>query len=254
MFYTLITGASMGIGEAFARELASRGRNLILVARSAERLRALAEEFRQKRSVAVEVCVEDLSDAESLGRIYEFCRLKRVDVDFLINCAGLSCEARPALPRNPVHVMLDNLRSAYNVGSMFRTADAAGIEKIYLTGYTPAPLDRFGRKRKDLAKSALGAEEFVVWEERKNIFSLLTKLKREKFLIIGVEQDKKSIDYKKVKTKSKNVFIVGAEVAGIPKNILEKCNIIAEIPMRGRKESLNVSVACGIVLFRFLDF
>ena len=91
MFYTLITGASMGIGEAFARELASRGRNLILVARSAERLRALAEEFRQKRSVAVEVCVEDLSDAESLGRIYEFCRLKRVDVDFLINCAGLSC-------------------------------------------------------------------------------------------------------------------------------------------------------------------
>ena len=139
-----------------------------------------------------------------------------------------------------------------NVGAMFRTADAAGIDKIYLTGWTPAPLDRFGRKRKDLAKSALGAEEFVVWEQKKNIFSLIAKLKKDGFQIIGIEQDKNSVDYKNVKIKSKNVFIVGAEVTGIPKNILGKCDIIAEIPMRGQKESLNVSVACGIALFRIL--
>jgi 23S rRNA (guanosine2251-2'-O)-methyltransferase len=149
-------------------------------------------------------------------------------------------------------LIIHNVRSVVNVGAMFRTADAAGIDKIYLTGYTPTPLDRFGRKRGDLAKSALGAEEFVNWEQKKNIFPLLTKLKDEKYLIIAIEQAKNSVDYKKIKTKNKNVFIVGAEVTGIPKNILQKCDIIAEIPMRGKKESLNVSVACGIALFGIL--
>jgi len=149
-------------------------------------------------------------------------------------------------------VILHNIRSVENVGAMFRTADAAGINKIYLTGYTPAPLDRFGRKRKDLAKSALGAEEFVAWETKKSILSLLVKLKKEKYFVIAIEQDKNSVNYKKVKPKAKNAFIVGAEVTGIPKNILKKCDIIAEIPMRGKKESLNVSVALGVVLFRLL--
>jgi tRNA G18 (ribose-2'-O)-methylase SpoU len=150
-------------------------------------------------------------------------------------------------------LIIHNVRSVQNVGAMFRTADAAGINKIYLTGYTPTPLDRFGRKRGDLAKSALGAEEFVSWEQKKNILPLLVKFKKENFLIIGIEQDKKSVDYKKVKLGKKSVFIVGAEVTGILKNVLEKCDIIAEIPMRGKKESLNVSVACGIALFRMLD-
>ena len=150
-------------------------------------------------------------------------------------------------------VILHNIRSVENVGAMFRTADAAGVNKIYLTGYTPTPLDRFGRKRGDLAKSALGAEEFVVWEYKKTINSLLAKLKKGGFKIIAIEQDEKSIDYKKVKLKNKNVFMVGAEVTGIPKNVLEKCDIIAEIPMRGRKESLNVSVALGVALFRILN-
>lgn len=149
-------------------------------------------------------------------------------------------------------LILHNIRSVENVGAIFRTADAAGINKIYLVGYTPAPLDRFGRKRKDLAKSALGAEEFVKWEQKKNILPLLAKLKQEKYFVIAVEQDKKSVDYKKVKIKNKNAFIVGAEVEGIPQNILKKCDIIAEIPMRGKKESLNVSVATGIVLFNIL--
>jgi tRNA G18 (ribose-2'-O)-methylase SpoU len=149
-------------------------------------------------------------------------------------------------------VIIHNVRSVQNVGAMFRTADAAGINKIYLTGYTPAPLDRFGRERTDLAKSALGAEKFVPWRQNKNIFPLLSKLKREKFLIIGIEQAKNSIDYKKVKLKNKNVFIVGPEVTGINKAILNKCDIVAEIPMRGKKESLNVSVALGVVLFGVL--
>lgn len=149
-------------------------------------------------------------------------------------------------------IILHNIRSVSNVGAIFRTADAAGINKIYLTGYTPTPLDRFGRKRGDLAKSALGAEEFVPWEQKKNISILLTKLKKEKFLIIGIEQDKRSIDYKKVKLQNRNVFLVGEEVAGISMSNLKKCDVIAEIPMRGKKESLNVSVALGISLFRIL--
>ncbi|MCE9548802.1 TrmH family RNA methyltransferase [Candidatus Nomurabacteria bacterium] len=150
-------------------------------------------------------------------------------------------------------LILNNIRSVENVGAMFRTADAAGINKIYICGYTPAPLDRFGRIRKDIAKSALGAEEFVPWEEKKSVSALITKLKKEKFLIIGIEQDRKSIDYKKVKLSAKNAFIVGTEVTGIPKNILNKCDIIAEIPMKGKKESLNVSVALGVALFRILQ-
>lgn len=149
-------------------------------------------------------------------------------------------------------LILHNIRSVENVGAIFRTADAAGIDKIYLMGYTPTPLDRFGRKRRDVAKSALGAEEFVKWEFKKSLPVLLRSLRREGFLIIGIEQDKKSIDYKKVKLKAKNAFIVGTEVTGIPKDILKKCDIITEIPMKGKKESLNVSVALGIAIFRIL--
>lgn len=150
-------------------------------------------------------------------------------------------------------LILHNIRSVENVGAMFRTADAAGINKIYLTGYTPTPLDRFGRKRRDLAKSALGAEEYVLWESKKSLPAILRSLRREKYLIIGIEQDKKSVDYKKVKLQNKNVFLVGEEVAGISKSNLKKCDVIAEIPMRGKKESLNVSVALGVALFRMLN-
>jgi len=150
-------------------------------------------------------------------------------------------------------LILYNIRSVENVGAIFRTADAVGINKIYLTGYTPAPLDRFGRKRKDLAKSALGAEEFVKWEQKKTFNSVISKLKKEGFFIVGIEQDPKSIDYKKVKLKNKNAFVVGEEVAGISKSNLKKCDIVAEIPMNGKKESLNVSVATGVALFRICN-
>lgn len=153
-------------------------------------------------------------------------------------------------------LIIHDVRSVVNVGAMFRTADAAGVKKIYLTGYTPHPIDRFGRKRGDFAKSALGAEDFVIWEAKKNILPLIVKLKSDGFQIIAIEQDKKSIDYRKINKgknlKNKNAFIAGPEVTGIPKNILEKCDVIAEIPMLGKKESLNVSVATGIVLFASL--
>jgi tRNA G18 (ribose-2'-O)-methylase SpoU len=138
------------------------------------------------------------------------------------------------------------------VGAIFRTADAAGISKIFLVGITPAPLDRFGRERKDIAKSALGAEKTVPWESVKTIKPILNKLKKEKYKIIAIEQSPKAIDYKKVKLPNKSAIILGNEVKGLPQSILNQCDVIAEIPMRGKKESLNVSVATGIALFRIL--
>ncbi len=149
-------------------------------------------------------------------------------------------------------LILPDIRSAYNVGALFRTADGAGIQKIYLVGITPAPLDRFGRARSDIAKAALGAELAVSWEEVKTIAPLITRLKKEGYTIVAIEQSKNSVDYKKVKTTGPVAFILGNEVAGLSPAILKKCDIVAEIPMAGTKESLNVSVAGGIALFRML--
>lgn len=149
-------------------------------------------------------------------------------------------------------LILNDIRSTENVGAIFRTCDAAGIDKIYITGYTPAPLDRFGKKRNDIAKSALGAEETVPWEQKKSFSSLINKLKKEGYQIIALEQDSKSVHYKKIKLREKNAFLVGNEVLGIDKKTLAKCDQIGEIPMKGKKESLNVSVSLGIFLYGVL--
>ena len=149
-------------------------------------------------------------------------------------------------------LILPDIRSAINVGAIFRTADAVGISKIYLTGYTPRPTDKFGRIQKDIAKSALGAETWIKWEYKKSLISLISKLKKSGYKIIAIEQDKKSIDYRKVKISDKTAVIMGPEVLGLSKSILDKCDTIAQIPMHGKKESLNVSVACGVALFRIL--
>lgn len=155
-------------------------------------------------------------------------------------------------PKGQHVLILHDIRSSENVGAMFRTADAAGISKIYLTGYTPDPVDRFGRDRKDIAKSALGAEKMIAWEHVESVEILLKKLREEDFFIIAIEQDETSQDYKKIMLSGKTVFIMGNEVQGIPKEILTMCDAIAEIPMKGKKESLNVSVALGVALFRML--
>lgn len=154
-----------------------------------------------------------------------------------------------------VIVVLNNIRSTYNVGSIFRTADALGVNKIFLEGTTPAPIDRFGRERKDIAKVALGAEKSVGWEHKDSVIKNIKKLKKDGYQIIAIEQSEKSVDYKKVKiSKNKKVvFIMGEEVNGVDKEILKIADTIAEIPMLGEKESLNVSVAFGVALFRILD-
>lgn len=152
-----------------------------------------------------------------------------------------------------VCLALHNIRSVYNVGAIFRTADAVGVSKIYLCGYTPAPIDRFGRARADVAKAALGAEKTVAWESMSDITDLISKLKKEKYTILALEQDKASIDYRIAKLGKKNLLILGEEVSGIEKEILNMCDLILEIPMKGEKESLNVSVAAGVALYGISD-
>lgn len=156
------------------------------------------------------------------------------------------------MKKKEVFVLLHNIRSTHNVGSIFRTSDSLGVTKIYLSGYTPTPVDKFGRLRKDIAKVALGAEKDIEWEYVKDSEKIIKKLKKLKYQIIGLEQARNSIDYKKVKVKYPILFIVGNEVGGIENRVLSLCNVVAEIPMRGKKESLNVSVAFGVALFRIL--
>lgn len=138
------------------------------------------------------------------------------------------------------------------MGSIFRTAEGAGVEKIYLCGVTPDPVDRFGRKRNDLAKVALGTEDLVSWEHYDEVENLITNLKKDDHKIVAVEQDSNSENYKNFKVEGKIALVVGEEVNGIPREVLKMCDKIIEIPMKGKKESLNVSVATGIALFSLI--
>ncbi len=148
-----------------------------------------------------------------------------------------------------IALLLHNIRSAHNVGSIFRTGEAAGIHKIYLSGYTPHPIDRFGHVQRDIAKTALGAENMVTWESYPLYTRLIAKLKRAGWTVVGVEQDARAIDYRTFNIDKPTLLVVGNEVRGISPALRNQCDCLIEIPMHGGKESLNVSVATGIVLF-----
>lgn len=149
-------------------------------------------------------------------------------------------------------LVLHNIRSVHNVGSIFRTADAAGVEKIFLTGYTPTPLDHFGTPRKDLSKVALGAEKTVPWTQVKTLAAAVKQIKKQGYTVAAVEQDKNSTPLFNYKPPKKLALVLGNEVRGLSKSSLALCDVILEIPMRGKKESLNVSVAAGVAIFNFL--
>lgn len=154
--------------------------------------------------------------------------------------------------KNELYLILHNIRSIYNTASIFRTADGAGVKKIFLSGYTPKPIDEFGKIRDDFRKISLGAEKTIEWEYVKNINNLIIRLKKEKIKIIALEQAEGAINCKKFKPKFPLALILGNEVRGVPQNILNKCDAVIEIPMRGKKESLNVSVAVGIAVYEIL--
>lgn len=151
--------------------------------------------------------------------------------------------------------ILDNIRSVHNVGSMFRTADGAGISKLYLCGITPSPLDRFGKVRQEFGKVALGAEKTVAWESCASTARLIAKLKKEGFFVIAVEQDPRSAPYTAIpyQNREKVAFIMGTEVTGIEKRLLDRADCIAELPMAGNKESLNVGVVFGIIAYKIRE-
>lgn len=152
--------------------------------------------------------------------------------------------------------VLANIRSVHNVGSIFRTADGAGMEEIIIAGYTPSPLDRFGKVRKDFAKVALGAEEKFVIRYFARVGGALRSLKEDGYFLLGLEQDKGSVPYdafrKKFSKEKKIALVLGNEPEGIPGNIRKMLDAMIEIPMRGKKESLNVSVAFGVAAYELM--
>ncbi len=151
-------------------------------------------------------------------------------------------------------LVLHNIRSAHNVGSMFRTADGAGVSHIYLSGYTPNHETPHGKERQQFTKVSLGAELTVPHSRANELVPLLEKLKQDGFTIVAIELDPKAVsifDYQK-KGGEKLAIVMGNEVEGISKKVLDLADHVLQIPMRGQKESLNVSVACGVALFTLL--
>lgn len=158
-------------------------------------------------------------------------------------CPGLHDD----VPRHPVYLMLHNIRSMWNVGSMFRTADAAGIEKMIITGYTATP------PRKEIDKTALGAQEVVRWEYRADPLDAIMSLKAEGIRICGLEIAERSRPYTAtLKDDFPVCLVVGNEVQGIDDDVLACCDDVLEIPQYGTKHSLNVAVAAGIALFELV--
>ncbi len=146
-------------------------------------------------------------------------------------------------------LVLHDSRSNYNVDDIFRTCDGAGVSNVYLVGFTPTPIDRFGRVVTEIHKTALGAEEFIPWEVAPDILVLIKKLQSEGVCVVAVEQSESSIMLDQFTVPQNVAYIMGSETEGLPTSVLEAVDLVLELPMLGEKESLNVSVAAGIVLY-----
>ncbi|MFC2113716.1 RNA methyltransferase [Bacteroidota bacterium] len=146
----------------------------------------------------------------------------------------------------PVIVILDNVRSMHNVGSVFRTADAFLVEELILCGITPVPPHR------EINKTALGATESVDWKYDKNINTVIVELKDRGYTIIGIEQTDETVllDDFQVESGKKYAIVLGNEVEGISDEVIDELNLCLEIPQFGTKHSLNVSVAAGIIIYQ----
>ena len=150
------------------------------------------------------------------------------------------------IPRVPISILVENVRSVHNVGSIFRSADGFGASKIFLTGYTAYP------PREDLTKTALGAEKAVPWEFFEDSIDAAKKIKKQGIKLVLLEQTIKSELIYNVKWEFPLCFIVGNEVNGVSEELCSLADIHAELPMRGIKQSLNVSVATGVIGYELL--
>ncbi|MCI0695886.1 RNA methyltransferase [candidate division KSB1 bacterium] len=143
--------------------------------------------------------------------------------------------------------VLDNIRSLHNVGSIFRTADAAGAGKLYLCGMTGTP------PRQEIRKAALGAEETVAWEYFHQTSDAVAKLKSEGYYLIALENAPNSVDYRRAAYQFPLALIIGHEYNGISPDILARCDAVISLPMRGVKISLNVAVAFGVAAYEIAN-
>lgn len=167
----------------------------------------------------------------------KFRKLKNSELD------RLNVEEFKAAHKTPLLIILDNIRSLNNIGSVFRTADAFRIEKIYLCGISATP------PHKDITKTALGATESVPWEYREDTLSLIEELKNNGVLTFSIEQTEASIPLHKVAVfpNKKHALIFGNEVKGVSQDVVSASDQVIEIPQYGTKHSLNISVSMGIV-------
>ena len=145
-------------------------------------------------------------------------------------------------------LILPNIRSGHNVGAIFRTADGAGVDKLYITGYTPCP------PHVQVDKVSLGAEKWMPWEYRKQTGRLLKELKQMGNNIVALEQTKTSQNIFDWKPKFPIALVLGNEKTGVPKSLLKYCDESIEIPMKGKKNSLNVSVATGVAMYQISKY
>lgn len=155
-------------------------------------------------------------------------------------------EVRP--PRLPFTVVLNNIRSLYNVGSVFRTADGAGVEKIWLCGITGIPPST------KISKTALGAEKEVPWEFAADARSCVMKLKAQGYQIVLLEQTDRSLSYENFQPDEKVCLVLGNENGGVSDSLLDLADAAIEIEMTGLKNSLNVTVAFGVAAYHFRSF
>ncbi len=151
------------------------------------------------------------------------------------------------LERFPVSLFAENIRSLYNVGSIFRTADGALIEKLWLCGYTGYP------PRKEIDKTALGSVETVPWEHSHNGISVLSGLKDRGVQLVALEHTDSSVKYTEADYRFPLCVMLGNEVEGLSNEAVEMCDLAVEIPMYGLKQSLNVSVACGVIVYYLVE-
>jgi tRNA G18 (ribose-2'-O)-methylase SpoU len=149
--------------------------------------------------------------------------------------------------RNPIYVVLDNIRSLYNVGAIFRTSDAVLVEKIYLCGFTGCP------PRKEISKTALGAEEIVPFEHRETALEAIKELKKKGVEIVAVEIAHNAEVYYKAEYKFPVCFVLGHEVNGIGDDVMKMVDRAVKIPMLGRANSLNVATAYGVIVYDALE-
>jgi len=176
--------------------------------------------------------------------------MRKLSTEELIANKGDHKKLRDA-PRNEVYLILEDIRSMYNVGAIFRTADAARVKMLYISGITATP------PRAEIEKTALRTTDpeagGVPWEQVKNLKSKIQILKKQGVQIIALEQTNKSVDFHKFSYKKPLAIIVGNEVDGIAEETLKLCDAAVEIPMQGISNSLNVATAAGIILFEAIE-